>query len=321
MAWTLIGTLGFVLIEGWSFLDALYMTVITLSTVGYRELHPLSASGQIFVIVVICVGLTFVVYTLSILGKAVVEGELVRTLGRRRMKSELARLTNHYLVCGFGRLGKPVVEGLEQEGLPFCVLERDSDLEEEFLRRHLPHLVGDATDEEALIAAGIGQAKGLFTLLPSDADNLYVTLTAKGLRPDLLVVARASDERAEMKLKRGGADHVVSPYRMTGQRMLHAAVRPTILEFMELATSRQNLELGLGEIQVGEESVLQGRFIADAEIRTRYGVVLVAIKKANGEMVFGPGAAEKIAAGDILVGLAKKPDLKILEEACTSGRP
>ncbi len=319
--WILAGTVGFVLIEGWSVADAFYMTVITLSTVGFQEVHPLSASGRLFVIVVILVGLTFVLYTLSSLGKAIVEGELARTLGRRRMKSELEKLTNHYVVCGFGRVGKTVVEGLEQEGLPFCVLERDPDLEEEFLRRRIPYLVGDATDEEALISAGIGQAKGLFALLPSDAENLYVTLTVKDPRPDILVVARASDESAEMKLKRGGADHVVSPYRMTGHRMLQAAIRPTTLEFMELATSRQHLELGLSEIRVCEGSILEGRSIAEAEIRARYGVVLVAIKKANGEMVFGPGATETITGGDILVGLAKEIDLKTLVEACTSDRP
>ena len=235
------------------------------------------------------------------------------------MKSELERLRGHYVVCGFGRVGRAVVEGLEHEGVPFCVVENNPTLEEELRDKGLLYVIGDATDETALAAAAVQRARALLALLPSDADNLYVTLTAKGLRAEIIIVTRASGERAEVKLKRGGADHVVSPYRMAGLRLLQAVVHPTVVEFMELVTSRQHMELSLGEVQVCKDSVLEGKSIGECEIRSRYGAIVVAIKKSSGEMVFGPDPKESIAAGDILVGFAKDTDLKELVQACASG--
>ena len=316
--WIVVGTSGFVLIEHWSLLDAFYMTIITLSTVGFQEVHPLSPYGRLFTTFIIGMGLATAIYTLTSVGRLVLEGELVRTLGRRRMKSGLERLHDHCIVCGFGRVGRTVVERLEDEGLPFCVVDRDPTLEEELSRRNVLYLIGDATDEEKLALLGIRKAKSLLALLPSNADNLYVTLTAKSLRPEIVVVARASDERAEVKLKQGGADHVVSPYRMAGLRVLHAAVHSTVVEFIELVTSHQQMELSLGEIQVCKDSMLDGKSIAEAEMRSRYGTIVVAIKRTSGEMVFDPAPQETIAAGDILVGLAKETDLKTFEQACTA---
>ena len=178
--WVLVGTLGFVAIERWSVLDSFYMTVIMLSTVGFQEVHPLSSYGRLFAIFIIVVGLATALYTLTSLGQLVLEGELLRTLGRRRMKGELERLRDHYVVCGFGRVGRTVAEGLKHEGLSFCVVDRDHAMEEELRSRSILHLIADATDEQKLELVGIRQARALLTLLPSDADNLYVTLIAKG---------------------------------------------------------------------------------------------------------------------------------------------
>lgn len=314
--WVVVGTLGFVLIEKWSVLDALYMTVITISTVGFREVLPLSSGGKIFTSLLIVAGLATAIYTFTSLGQLLLEGELLRFVERRRMKSGFGKLKDHYIVCGFGRVGKTVVEGLQRRALPFCVIERDPSCEENLRGKNLLYAIADATSESDLLDAGVRQARAVLCLLPSDADNLYLTLTAKYLNPNVAVIARASDEKAEVKLTRGGADHVVSPYRIAGLRMLHAAVNPTLVEFMELVTHRQHIQLSLGEVRVCPGSEIAGKSLAEAGIRKRYGVIVIAIKRETGEMLFNPDPADKIQPDDLLVALGKDSDLESLESAC-----
>ena len=316
LLWSVTGTVGFVLIEGWSLLDAFYMTIITISTVGYGEVFTLSSAGRLFASFLIVGGLGTAIYTFTRLGQALLEGELLGVLGRRRMNREVHKLTSHHIVCGFGRIGAPVAEGLEKEGQAFCILDNDLQSEPDLRARGYLYLIGDALDESVLASAQIDKAKVLMALLPSDADNLLLTIIAKELNPNLMVIARASDEKIEPRLKRGGADKVVSPYKLTSGRVLQAAVKPTVLEFLELVSHREHLPLRLEEITVLDTSALEGLTINESEIRNRFGVVIIAIKQPDGAMVFNPEPDQKILAGHILVVIGKSEDLKRLEADC-----
>jgi voltage-gated potassium channel len=315
--WVLLGAVGFSLIENWSFIDSLYMTIITISTVGYGEVHSLSPYGRLFASVLIVVGIGTGVYAFTRLGQLIFEGELLDLLGRRRMSNEIEKLKDHYIVCGFGRIGRLVSEGLVDRIMPLCVVENDPSLEENLREEGYLYLIGDATEEEILNNAGIKSAKALLALLPSDADNIYLTMTAKEVNPGILVIARALEEKSEEKLKRVGADKVVSPYKSAGYRVLHAAVKPAVVEFMELMTFRQYLPLSLEEIRVAQGSVLNGLSIQEAEVRRKYGVIIMAIKRGTGEMVFNPEPSEEISEGDTLVAIGKDGDLKKLEASCS----
>ena len=294
-------------------MDGVYMTVITISTVGFGEVHPLSDAGKAFASLLIMAGLGTAVYTFTSLGQTLLEGELAEALGRRRMKSDLGKLEDHYIVCGNGRVGRTVSTYLDRRNLHFCVIEIDPAAEPELRRLHYRYVIGDAAEDENLTLAGLARAKAVFALLPSDADNLYLTLSAKGLNPSVVVVARASGRGAETKLARAGADHVVSPYELVGLRLLQKVLSPTLLEFMDLVIRREHLELIMEEFRVASDSALAGRSIEEARIRSRYGLIIVAIKRPQVPLVFNPGAGEKIGAGDVLVVLGPEDRVKELE--------
>jgi voltage-gated potassium channel len=229
------------------------------------------------------------------------------------MKSDLGKLEDHYIVCGNGRVGRTVSTYLDRRNLHFCVIEIDPAAEPELRRLHYRYVIGDAAEDENLTLAGLARAKAVFALLPSDADNLYLTLSAKGLNPSVVVVARASGRGAETKLERAGADHVVSPYELVGLRLLQKVLSPTLLEFMDLVIRREHLELIMEEFRVASDSALAGRSIEEARIRSRYGLIIVAIKRPQVPLVFNPGAGEKIGAGDVLVVLGPEDRVKELE--------
>lgn len=314
--WTTVGTLGFMALEGWEALDSLYMTVITISTVGFREISPLSDSGKLFAVVLIIGGLGTAFYTFTRLGQALMEGELMDIFGRRRMTREVKNLSNHFILCGYGRVGRTVAAGLDHEGHPFCVIDSEPKLEEELRAKEFLYVIGDATDERILEQTGVRDARSLLALLPSDADNLYLTMAAKDLNPKLRVLARASDERAEMRITRGGADVVVSPHRIAGQRVLQAAVKPTVVEFMELVTHREFISLGLGEALIEDHAPVKGQTIAEANIRRDYGLIIVAIKRTGGAMIFNPDPSTTILKDDILVVIGKDNDILRLKGDC-----
>jgi voltage-gated potassium channel len=309
--WTLVGTTGFALIEEWPALDAFYMTITTISTVGYGEIHPLSAAGRLFASFLIVGAIGTAIYTFTRLGQAVVQGELLGGLGRRRMRKLLDDLKDHYVLCGFGRFAKPVAEELAHKKIPFCVIERDSGAEPHLRDAGYRYLIDDATTDEALQGAGVERARAVLALLPSDADNLYVTVTARSLNPGLRVIARSSDERGETKLRRGGADVVVSPYNLAGNRIVQAATSPTVLQFVEHVADRHYLEMNLGEAQVSEGSKLTGT-IGSARLRSQHGVIVVAIKRDQ-TMMFTPGPGEELRPGDVLVIMGREEDLKKTE--------
>jgi len=312
---TVLGTLGFVWIEGWNVSDALYMTIITISTVGYGEIHPLSPAGRVFASVLIVGGIGTAIYTFTKIGQAVLEGELLGGLGRRRMRREIGGLRNHYIVCGFGRAARPVADGLEHKGLPFCVIESDPSFETALIDRGFLYLIDDATSDEALEHAGVTNANAVITLLPSDADNLYVTVSAKALNPKLRVIARSVDERGEIKLRRGGANEVISPYELASHPILQAATSPTVLEFMKRVTDRDYLEMSLVEARVSSGSKLNGVSLSDASFRGKFGVTVVAIRRNEGRMVFNPAPNEILGTGDVIVVMGRDEQLFALEQA------
>lgn len=307
---------GYSLLEGWPFWDGLYMAFITVSTVGFQEVRPLSPSGRLLTSFVIVAGLGLVAYSTARLGQSILEGELFGEIGRRRMQRTLNKLNGHFIVCGYGRMGKPVAEGLKNSGEDVCVIDLSPAVEDDLIAGGYHYLIGDATEDETLRAAGVDRARALMALLPSDADNVYLTLTAKGINRAVQVIARASANKAEIKLRRGGADKVVSPYEIAGARVLEAALRPAVVEFMEVSTHREQLALGWEEIMVAQECLLAGKTIAEAEVRKRFGIIVVAIKRSDGKMVYNPAASETIQGGDTLVAIGTKDSLASVEAAC-----
>jgi voltage-gated potassium channel len=309
----LFGTAGYMGIEGWSFWDAFYMTVITLTTVGYREIHEMSMAGQIFTVVLLIGGVGTVLYALSAGAKVLLEGELQEIYGRKRVEKKLRGLRDHFIICGYGRMGKVIARELEHESLQFVVIEKNDVLLDADQKEDLLIIQGDATNDELLKRAGIGSAQCLISVLPTDAENLYVVLSARGLNPKLLIVARAGEDGSEQKLLRAGADRVVSPYHIGGLRIAHAVLKPAVVDFIEFATKSGNIALQIEEISVQENSRLAGNNLDQCGIGRELGIIIVAIKQANGEMKFNPNFRTVIEPGDTLIAVGESSKLKILE--------
>jgi len=308
------GTLGYQLVEGWGRLDALYMTVITLTTVGFQETHPLSAGGRVFTMALALGGVFTAFYAGVEFIRAVVTGEILTVLGRQRMESRLEKLSGHFVVCGFGRMGRLVAEEFSSAGLPFVVVDRDERVLEGFDIPHGIPLVGDATADDVLRRAGVERARALVTTAASDADNLFITMSARLLNERLVIVARAEGEGAEVKLQRAGASRVVSPYSIGGRRVAQAVLRPNAMDFIELATRTGHLELQIEEVEVGAGSALVGRSVKASPIRSELGIIIVAIKKPEGRMAFNPEPETVLEAGDVLITLGHRQQLDRLEE-------
>ena len=306
------GTAGYQLIEGWKFLDALYMTIITLTTVGYREVHELSSKGMIFTIFLLLVGVGTVLYALSAGAKLILEGELQEMFGRKRLEKKIKELKDHYIVCGFGRMGRIISRELKAKHVPFVAIEKNFDAATR--TDDLLIIAGDATNDEILKEAGIERARGLISVLPTDAENLYVVLSARELNPDLQIVARAGEEGSENKLKRAGANKVVSPYHIGGLRIAHSVLRPAVVDFIEFATKTGNIELQMEEVTIPTGSIMEGQSLDQCGIGRELGIIIVGIKRATGEMRFNPTFRSTIKAGDILIGLGEISKLKVLEE-------
>jgi voltage-gated potassium channel len=314
-AFVALGTLGYVVIERWSAFDALYMTVITLTTVGYLEVHPLSTAGRVFTMVLALGGIFTVFYVAADFVRGIVSGEVARLFGRQRMERQLAGLKNHMIVCGFGRMGRFVCQQFSDAGLAFVLVEQEAALLEGFALPHGIPLHGDATAEDILRRAGVERARALVTAAASDADNLYITMTARLLNDKLLIVARAEEEAAERKLRRAGATRVVSPYAIGGQRVAQAVLRPNVMDFIELATRSEHLELQIEETEIGPGSSLAGQSLKDSAVRQDLGIIIVAIKKPpEGRMVFNPAPHTVIEPGDLLITLGHRQQLDRLEQ-------
>jgi voltage-gated potassium channel len=289
------------------------MSVITLTTVGYFEVHPLSQAGRAFTIVYLMGGVFTLFFTASEAVRALVSGEVLSVLGRQRMEKSLQEIKNHFVVCGFGRMGRLVCREFSSLGLPFVAIEKHGEL----LRGvSIPHgilIQGDATSDAVLRRAGVERARGLVSTAASDADNLYVTMSARFLNENLFIVARAEEEAAEAKLTRAGANKVVSPYAIGGQRVAQAILRPNVMDFLELATRSEHLELQIEETAVSSTSPLAGKTLEASHIRRDLGIIIVAIKKPAGAMLFNPPGSAVLDAGDLLITLGHRQQLDRLE--------
>jgi voltage-gated potassium channel len=308
-----LGSLGYVWLEGWPFFDALYMTVTTLATVGYREVHPLSRAGQVYNMILILSGMGVLFYIVTSLARVVVEGEIAEALGKRKLLQKIKKLSGHYIICGFGRIGEIIARQLQERGVPLVIVDHNPETLSRLAESGYFYVAGDATKEETLLEAGIDRARGLVSVVHSDASNVYIVLTARSLNPALFIVARGEEPGAERKLIRAGADKVESPYEMGGRKMAHTILRPTVVTFMELAM-HEGVEWSMEEIRVGEASAMVGRPLKDSGIRQQYELIVVAIKRADGEMLFNPTPETPVLAGDTLILIGMRKNLEALEK-------
>ena len=314
VALVLFGVTGYMVLQGWSFLDALYMTVITITTVGYGEIGELSQSGRVFTIILIFLGIGIMAYFLGLVAQAMVELQVRSILGGRKLGLRIRSLKNHYIICGYGRIGRIISHELKSQNIPLIVVDNDQNSRPLLESDSIPYIIDDATNEEVLKEAGIERAKGLVAVVSSDADNVFITLTARGMNPKLFIVSRADDEKAERKLLRAGADRVVMPYLIGGQKMAQTIIRPAVTDFLEFTVHDKDIELKLEELNVGQASKLNGVTLVDSGIRQQMNIIIVAIRKADGKMVFNPSSQARIEAGDTLIALGHGNELDRLAQ-------
>jgi voltage-gated potassium channel len=309
----IVGTLGYWFIEPkYSLFDSLFMTVVTVTTVGFTPPHDLSIWGRAFTILLLLGGVFTLFYTMTELIRVVISGEVQQLMGRARMARSLAGLKDHLIICGYGRMGRYVCREFSRQGLSFVLIDRRADLLTEFNLSEGIAVVGDCTSDEMLKKAGVDRARALVVVLPSDADNLYITMSARLLNARLFIVARAETEEAEQKLLRAGADRVVAPYAIGGSKVAQAVIRPTVLEFIELATRTEHLELQIEQVEISEASSLAGMTLTNSRLRVDLGLIIVAIKKKHGAMVYTPPPESVLESGDTLIALGKKTQLEQL---------
>lgn len=309
----MLGTSGFHYIEGWSWFDGFYMTLTTMATVGYGEIHPLSHGGRVFNSFLIAASVIGAGFTIATFSQALIEFEFGNYFGKRRMEHELAQLKDHYIVCGAGRVGRTVVRELKARGEKCMIIEKDPVRARWAETEKIPVVVGIASSEENLAKAQIERAKGLVAAVSSDAENLYIVLTARGLSSTLQIIARASEEEATPKLLRAGATQVISPYFFVGRRIAQLFLRPNVLDFLDTAFGTERLDVEIGEVKVPEQSLLAGKKLSDAVIRQQAGVIVLAVKNAEGKMLFNPPENSQILPGDCLIVIGADAQLKKLE--------
>jgi len=310
---TLSGTLGYMAIEGWGAWDAFYMSAITITTVGYREIHDLSFYGQVWTVLLLFSGVGAALYVFTLLATVVVEGGLDERLKQRRQARMLTTIQDHFIVCGYGRIGSIIAHQLRQQNVPFVIVERDPVRLQAAMMDGLLAVQADASHEDVLKRVGIDRARGLIAAVGTDAENVYTVLSARVLRPDLFIVGRAEGDDATRKLLRAGANRVVSPYQIGAVQMAQTAIRPAVVDFMTLATSSDNLELAMEEITVEPGSPLVNKSLLDANLRQRFGVIVVAIQREDRHMDFNPEPDTAIRGGDKLVVLGRPHSLRRLE--------
>ncbi|MFP5214045.1 MAG: potassium channel family protein [Acidobacteriota bacterium] len=306
---TLFGTFGYMYIEEFPFFDAFYMTVITLTTVGFGEVRPLHEAGRLFTVLLLFMGAGFVAYNLAYFSQLLLDGNLLELYRRRKLKKKLDELSDHYIVCGYGQMGQIIVGELVRYQFPVVVIENDDNLLFKIQQKKVMHLAGDATEEENLIAAGVQRARGLVSVVSKDTDNVFIVLTARDLSRDLLIFARAGAPGTEKRLFKAGADRVVSPFAIGAIRLAHNIVRPTVTDFLELALSGEGMELSMEEICIPESAGVVGKELMHSGIRSRYNLIVVAMKLTDGQMVYNPSPQQVLKAGDTLVVIGPQDNL------------
>lgn len=317
-----LGTTGYRIIEGWSWHDALFMTVITLSSVGYGEVRPLSVIGEIFTIGLILLGVGGMAYTVSMLADYLIAGELNGVLRRQRMARAIQKLRNHYIICGYGRVGQQVVQGLRASHYDVVVIDAVTDHVADFEKAGIHYVIGDAASDPILQQAGIEHASGLCTCLPSDATNVFVVLSARTFNPNLFIISRSNQPESERKLRIAGADQVINPYLITGHRMAAQLIYPSVVEFLDVMMRSGELELRIAEIKIGSASAMKERTLAECHVRSATGVNVLAVRRHDGKLYTHLAADFTLQAGDVLIGLGTQPQLALLaQQAADKGQP
>ena len=306
----LLGTVVFHLLEGWSILDSLYVTVQTVTTVGFGDLTPRTAIGRLFATFFMMLGVGVVLYALTSTVQSIVHSELFARYGHSR---KMSKLRDHFIICGAGRVGSHLIRSLRAVDGVFVVIESDQRKVEALMNLGIPTLVRDATLEESLIEAGVQHARGIATCLPDDADNVYVVLTARDLNPRIHIVARAAEEQAESKLIRAGANRVVAPTIIGGHRMAMALTKPAVGDFLDSVTAN-DLELGFEQLEVDPVSSLVGRKLSETVIRSELNIVIVSIRRDDGEIIFNPSGETRIEGGDMLIAIGNSESLSRLNK-------
>lgn len=307
----MLGATGFYFIEGFSLLDSVYLATETVTTVGYGDIAPKTTSGRVFAIFFMLVGGGVVLYALTSLVQSIVQSEVISMLNRRRKTREMQKLNNHFIICGAGRVGRRIIRSLESQNIPFVVIERDDRRVAEYIEKGGLVIVGDATSEDVLRRAGVDRARGLASCLPDDAANVYVVLTARGMNEKLHIVARAVEEEAEPKLIRAGASRVVAPTIIGSQTMARALLKPAIADFMDSIVA-ETLDLAFEEVLIESSSIYLNKKLKDTNIRAELDLVIVAIRRKQGEMIFHPSGETEIKDGDLLIIIGRGESLQKL---------
>jgi voltage-gated potassium channel len=308
-----LGIVGFMWIEHWTFLESTYMVVITIFTIGFQEVHSLSNAGRVLTMVIAVAGVGTVIYAAGRAAEIIVEGEILGYRMRRKMDKKIMEMQGHFIISGYGRVGHQVAADFDAIGIPYVIVDSKSETVVELKPRGVPHLIADATLDETLDEAGIKRAKGLVACSDSDVANVYVTLSARALNPSLYIVARASQAETEKKLKMAGANRVISPYIISGRRMAAMVTHPVTSDFLEIVTHRGELEFRLHELTLKKNSPLAGKSIAEAEIRLKTGAVIMAIHKSHGKFNLQPGPDSTLNAGDTLVLIGTQDQIESLD--------
>ncbi|OGC82783.1 MAG: potassium transporter TrkA [candidate division Zixibacteria bacterium RBG_16_43_9] len=313
-----IGTLGYSLIEGWDILDSLYMSVITISTVGFQEVHQLSSTGRVFTIFFIIFGVGTTLYAVGAGAQLMLEGQIRSILGRRKMSKKIQEIKDHYIICGYGKVGQQIYSEFSSRQVACTVVEKNPEVVEKAIKDGVLVIQGDSTLDSVLEEAGIKRAKGLISAVASEADNVVISLSARELNPEIVIVARAETEESEKKLLRAGANRAISPHTLGGTRMALAALRPHLVDFMQVATSAQGMEMRIEELEVKEGSTISNSTLKDCELRLKVGVIVLGIHKKSGQMLFTPPPDAKMEPGDTLIAIGKREDLEKLEKLTSS---
>ena len=312
-----IGTAGFVFIAGYSPFDAFYMTLTTMTTVGYGEIHPLGHAGRVFNSFLIVFGVTTIFIAIGAMTQTIIEQEFGEVIGKRRKKRMIDKLKDHYIVCGFGRVGRGAAAELQHAHVPFVVVDMNPDRVEMAINAGMLAVVADSTHDETLRQVGIDRARGLVAALATDADNLFVLLSAKGLNHKIYVAARAAEESAEEKMRRAGADAVFAPYSITGHRLAQSLLRPHVVQFLDFTTQNIGMDVSIEQVRISENSEVVSKTIKDMQLSRDLGVIVMAVRKNDGKMLFNPPAETAVHGGDYLIVMGPLQKLRALESLVT----
>jgi len=308
------GVVAYMQIEGWSFLESFYMVLIALSTVGFEEVHPLSDRGMAMTSILIILGVGNFAFLIGSVTQILVEGRIQAVWGRHRVQKTIDKLSDHIIVCGYGRIGGIAAQEILREGIPIVVIENDPELVTSMEDDEVLFIAGDATNDENLIKAGIDRARALITAVSQEASNVYVALMARQMNPDLYIVARADRESHIPRLERAGADRVLLPHVLGGVRMAQSVLRPAVTNFLELTQSKEELDLNMEELFIRPDCALVGKNLVQSQLRQLYNIIVIAIKKADGQMIFNPSAETVLHAEDTLILVGDKENMTELRQ-------